>query len=580
MSRQLQAMLRRSGALTSQELERSLVQANTQNISLFDLLVVERQVPEETLAEAFSAWLKMPRVQIDSVAVEPRAVAALAGGLARKYTCLPIRLTGKGLVLAMANPLDRQAIQDVEFASGRQVEPVVACRGEILRAIERHYAADPSRAPEPAAAEIYTFSPAIGEPDVLDLEQPESAATSPAVDLCNSIVLDAIASRASDIHVEPGPRETRVRLRVDGVLRDYLQLPRWMSAALLSRIKILAKLDIAQQRLPQDGRIKARMHDRAIDLRVSTLPTHFGEKAVLRLLGAASTPTLDSLGLSAGELAILDDALAQPQGLILVTGPTGTGKSTTLYSMLMRRRSSELNIVTIEDPIEYQVPGASQVQVDIRAGLTFASCLRAILRQDPDLIMVGEIRDPDTAEIAFQAALTGHLVFSTLHTNGSVAAVERLLDLGVKPLLLTSATNLIVAQRLARRICTSCREPYVPSADAIRRLQIEADRHEFQHGKGCAACGQTGYSGRVGIFEILRMTPRLKELVSRHATEPELRRAAAEDGTRLLLRDALDKMRQGLTTPEEILRVIRIDHADETSASSHLALSAVESARR
>src|SRR6185503_19165296 len=328
------------------------------------LLVLQRQVPEETLADAFSKWLNMPRVQLDSVDVEARAVAKVTSRLARKHTCLPIRLMGKNIVLAMANPLDRQAIEDVEFASSRQVQPVVACRAEILSGIERHYASD---VPQPAAAsalEADAFIDIAVEADVLDLEQPESADTAPAVHLCNGIVLDAIKERASDTHVEPGARETRVRLRIDGVLRDYLQLPRWMSAALMSTIKILAKLDSAQQRLPQAGRIKARMHDRAIDLRVSTLPTHFGEKAVLRLLGSASTPTLGALGLSADELALLDDALSQPQGLILVTGPTGAGKSTTLYSMLTSRPTTDVNIVTIEDPIEYQVPGASQVQVD------------------------------------------------------------------------------------------------------------------------------------------------------------------------------------------------------------------------
>jgi type IV pilus assembly protein PilB len=574
MSRQLEGILRRSGTLTSQELELSLGQASAQNVSLWDLLVLQRQVPEEALADAFSKWLNVPRVQLDSIEVEARALAKVASRLARKHTCLPIRLMGKNLVLAMANPLDRQAIEDVEFASSRQVQPVVACRAEILSGIERHYTSDVPQAPPASATEADTLIDVVGELDVVDLEQPESSDTGSAVHLCNRIVLDAIKERASDVHIEPGARETRVRLRVDGVLRDYLQLPRWMSASLMSRIKILAKLDIAQQRLPQDGRIKARMRDRAIDLRVSTLPTHFGEKAVMRLLGSADTPTLDSIGLSPDELALVDDALSQPQGLILVTGPTGTGKSTTLYSMLMRRQSSELNIVTIEDPIEYHVPGANQVQVDARSGLTFASCLRSILRQDPDLIMVGEIRDVDTAEIAFQAALTGHLVFSTLHTNSSVGAIERLLDLNVKPLLITSATNLIVAQRLARRICMNCREPYVPSAEVIRKLQLERDSHEFLHGRGCAACGETGYSGRVGIFEILRMTPRLKELVGRRATEAEMRSAATDAGTRSLLRNAIDKLRQGLTTAEEILRVIRIEQADDARPSNRLALPA------
>jgi type II secretory ATPase GspE/PulE/Tfp pilus assembly ATPase PilB-like protein len=374
-----------------------------------------------------------------------------------------------------------------------------------------------------------------------------------------------MTANASDIHIEPGPYEFRVRFRIDGVLHDHCALPRWMHASLVSRIKILAKLDIAQQRLPQDGRIKVKNGERAIDLRVSTLPTHLGEKVVMRLLGSAAVPTLDALGLSAGETQLIDEALSQPQGLILVTGPTGAGKSTTLYSMLARRHTSEVNIVTIEDPIEYQVPDISQVQVDIKAGLTFASALRSILRQDPDVILVGEIRDLETAEIAFRAAHTGHLVLTTLHTNSSLSAVERLLDLGVRPLLVTAATNLIIAQRLARRICRNCREPYVPPAKALRRLGIDGNSQEFHHGKGCERCGNTGYAGRVGIFEILRMTPALKACINRQASETKLRRAALAAGTRLLLADAIHKVREGLTTFEEVVRVIRIDHADETA---------------
>ncbi len=571
-SQQLEVILRHSGTLTSQELEQSLSQANGRNISLWQLLVIERQVPEETLADAFSKWLNLERVRLDSLGIEATAVEAVPGRLARKHICLPLRLDGKSLVLAMANPLDGQAIQDVEFASSRQVQPVVACRTEILTRIDEHYPPGDARPADAALAPEDTLTLVTSERDVLDLDEADLAETTPAVQLCRRIILDATRLQASDIHIEPGPDELRVRLRVDGVLRDHMRLPRWIGPALLSRVKILATLNIAQQRLPQDGRIKVRTRDRAIDLRVSTLPTRFGEKAVLRLLGLAGAATFGALGLSAHETALFDNALAQPQGLILVTGPTGAGKSTTLYSMLTRRPSTEVNIVTIEDPIEYQVSGANQVQVDIKAGLTFANCLRAILRQDPDIIMVGEIRDAETAEIAFQAALTGHLVLSTLHTNSSVAAIERLLDLDVKPLLVTGAINLIVAQRLARRICVKCREPYVPAADVLRRLRIEGDAQEFVRGRGCAACGQTGYAGRVGIFEILRLTTRLKELVSRRATESEMRSAASAAGTRFLLDDALYKMRAGLTTAEEILRVIQIEPPDDNDLSQGLTL--------
>jgi type IV pilus assembly protein PilB len=538
------------------------------------LQVVPRHASEEALARSFSAALNLPYVRIELIEIEAAALQAVSPAIVRRHTCLPIRLEGRKLVLAMSNPLDLDAIHDVQFASSRQVEPVIASRSEIVSGIDKHYptvaesAAEVTPvAPEPAALTLVETSFDGCDLDQIDpRETPESA---PAVHLCREIVLDAIAARASDIHIEPAPQELRVRLRIDGVLRDHLRLPRWMHASLLSRVKILSKLDIAQQRVPQDGRIRARSRGQALDLRVSTLPTQFGEKAVLRLLGSAHVPTLGELGLSCDERTMLEEALHQPQGLILVTGPTGAGKSTTLHGMVMARKSPGVNVVTIEDPIEYQLPDITQVQVDTKAGLTFASGLRAVLRQDPDVILVGEIRDLETAEVAYQASLTGHLVLTTLHTNSSLAAIDRLLDLGVRPWLVASATNLIIAQRLARRICVHCREPYIPPAATLRRLQIDAHDLEFQHGTGCDLCCHTGYSGRVGIFEVLRLTPALKELVNRHASEVEMKRIAAA-GHRFLLQDALQKAREGLTTLEEILRVVRIDPAEDTHSPTGL----------
>ena len=530
---------------------------------------LQSEAHDGAIAEALAAALKLPRVRLDAVDVEARALKLVTPGLARKHTCLPLRIAQNKLVLAMSNPLDREAVDDVRFASSRDVERVVAGRSEILEGIERHYAAGAAQRAASKASGGGTSS--AGNGGVLDFDRldPNSNDTAPAVQLCDVIVRDAIARQASDIHIEPGPRELLVRLRVDGVLQDHLQVPRWLHGAVVSRVKILARLDIAQQRLPQDGRVTITHEGRALDLRVSTLPTHFGEKVVLRLLGSARTPALGALGLSEGETSMLDEALRQPQGMILVTGPTGAGKSTTLYSMLARRQSPEVNIVTIEDPIEYQVTGINQVQVDTRAGLTFATSLRAILRQDPDVILVGEIRDLETAEIAFQAALTGHLVFSTLHTNGSLAAIDRLRDLGLRPLLLASAVDLIVAQRLARRVCDGCRVSYAPAADALRRLRLEPGRLEFQRGRGCARCSQTGYAGRVGIFEMLRLTPRIKDLVTGNAGAAEIRQEALRSGTRFLVADAIDKISRGLTTVEEILRVIRIEADEPADGNRH-----------
>jgi type IV pilus assembly protein PilB len=541
------------------------------------LQAVPRHASEEALAQSFSAALKLPYVRLESINIEAAALEAVSGAVVRRHTCLPIKFDGRKLVLAMSNPLDLQAIQDVQFSASRQVDLVVACRSEILSGIDRHYPPQPAPREAPdAQGASFTFVADAPEDcelyedcegDQIDPRDPPD--TAPVVQLCRQIILDAVAARASDIHLEPAPEELGVRFRIDGVLRDHVRIPRWMHAALLSRIKILAKLDIAQQRLPQDGRIRARTRDHSIDLRVSTLPTQFGEKAVLRLLGSAQVPTLTGLGLLRGEQTLLEEALNQPQGLILVTGPTGSGKSTTLHAMVMARKSRGVNVVTIEDPIEYQLPDITQVQVDTKAGLTFASCLRAVLRQDPDVILVGEIRDLETAEIACQASLTGHLVLTTLHTNGSLAAIDRLIDLGMAPWLITSATNLIIAQRLVRRICRYCREPYIPSVEAVRRLQIDLSDYQFQHGRGCALCGHTGYSGRVGIFELLHVTPALKELVNRHASESEMKRVAMA-GHRFLMQDALHKLREGLTTVEEILRVVRIDPTEEAGSPTRL----------
>jgi len=567
MSQTLEMVLRQTATLTPDELAASLGRARARNLPLWDFLVLERQIPEDVLANAFSKALNLPRVYIDATSVEAAALEAVAGWLAHKHTCLPIRFAGKALVLAMANPLDSMAIHDVQFASSRRVQTVVASRTDILLGIRRCYSStdrakvepetEPPPAPEPAPEETCVFS--------IESERAEptpSTDASTAVELCSQIMNDAIKLGASDIHIEAGASETRVRLRIDGVLREYLHIPDWMRGALLSRIKVLGKLDIAEHRIPQDGRIHHQVHNQRIDVRISTLPTQFGEKAVLRLLRSADTPTLSALGFSDDEVTLLDEALYQPQGLILVTGPTGGGKSTTLHSMLARRPSQEINIVTIEDPIEYQVAGATQVQVNVKAGVTFASCLRAILRQDPDVIMVGEIRDKETAEIAFHAALTGHLVLTTLHTNSSIGAIARLIELGVKPTMLTAATNLIMAQRLARRICAKCREPYTPTAEGLRKLQLEPNSWTFQHGRGCEACGHTGYSGRVGIFEILRLTPELKELVNSGSAERRLKRSTSSTGVRLLLDDGLAKVRAGLTTIEELVRVIRIEPED------------------
>ena len=566
MSRKLGPLLLQAGVLTPQQLKESLELARTRDHSLLTVLIEEKQVSEEALAETFAQWLKLPRVRIASASLEPEAVKTISEDLARKHICLPLKIDGKSLMLAMTDPSDYDAIQDVQFASGLMVRPMVASRTEILDAIEQHYATE-DRLQEflESIGDTPDFSIIPEEEEEANLEGMESrgaAELPPVVKMCNLIINDAVKSQASDIHVEPRLNKVQVRLRVDGVLRDYMQVPKWLHSPVVSRLKILANLDIAERRLPQDGRIKVQFQGKPLDIRISTLPTHFGEKVVMRVLSSATISTFKALGFSDAECSILEDALARPEGMILVTGPTGSGKSTTLYSMVTKRRAPEVNITTVEDPIEYQLSGINQVQVNTKAGLTFAGSLRSILRQDPDVVLVGEIRDKETADIAVRAAMTGHLVLSTLHTNNSLATVGRLMEMGIDTFLLTSSVHLIIAQRLVRCICLGCKEPYTPSREVLEKLRLREPEMAFYHGRGCPVCGHTGYSGRIGVFELVRMTPTLKELILRKASEAELRKAAALAGTRFLIEDAMEKVRQGHTTLEEVLRVIQLEEEE------------------
>jgi type IV pilus assembly protein PilB len=566
MSKKLGPLLLQTGIFNQQELEDCLETARRQNKSLWDIIIDEKKVSEESLAETFSKWLKIPRVRLASITLEPDALKAINEDLARKHEVLPLNIENKQLVLAMANPTDFEALQDVEFAAGMRVKTVVASRTEIADAIEQHYAPEDRMQDFLAnVSDAADFKIVATDKEEVDLDRMDSRSAAelpPVVKMVNLVIHDAIRTSASDIHIEPALNAVQVRLRVDGVLRDYMQVPKWLHNAVVSRLKILAKLDISERRLPQDGRIKVQFQNKPIDIRISTLPTHFGEKVVMRVLGSAAIPTFKQMGFNETQGGVMEGALGQPQGMILVTGPTGSGKSTTLYAMITKRQSPEVNIVTVEDPIEYQLAGISQVQVNIKAGLTFAACLRSILRQDPDVILVGEIRDLETAEIAFQAAMTGHLVLSTLHTNSSLATIARLLDLGVDPFLITSSVSVIIAQRLARRICSKCKEAYTPSSGLLEKIKLENPDMIFNRGRGCAACANTGYAGRVGLYEILRLTPTIKELIHRKASENELRKTAGLAGTRFLLEDAMEKVRAGITTLEEVLRVIQLQEEE------------------
>ena len=563
----LAAFLVKSGVLTAAAIEAMGRQPEYQKVALFDGLLGSGTLSEEALADAVAGMLELPRLSLSTVSLDPEAMKLLGEKGCRKYVCVALRIEGKALVVAIANPADYEAIRDIEFIAGMPVRPAVATRTEIGEALEQFFGTEDrlqdflANVASPSQLLFVAQEKADAESEQIDLE---AADLPPVVKMCNVLISDGIKNQASDIHIEPAVNFVQVRMRVDGVLREYMQIPKWLQSPLVSRLKILSKLDIAERRVPQDGRIKVNFLHRSVDLRVSTLPTHFGEKVVLRILGNADVPSLQSLGFSESQLPIMESVLHQPQGMILVTGPTGAGKSTSLYSMVTALRSPQVNIITVEDPIEYQLPGINQVQVNPKAGLTFASCLRSILRQDPDVILLGEIRDLETAEIAFQAAMTGHLVLSTLHTNSSLATVARLLDLGVDPQLITSAVSMILAQRLVRQTCAKCKTPHSPPARLLERLRIQEGDFVFHQGQGCAPCSMTGFSGRLGVYEMLRMTPSLKELIHRKAGEGELRKAAGMTGTRFLLDDAMEKARQGLTTLEEVMRVVQLQEDEIT----------------
>jgi type IV pilus assembly protein PilB len=531
--------------------------------SFIEVLVRDELVPEEAIADACTEHLKVPRARVATFLADTEALGKVPERLARKHFSLPLAVEGRVLVMAMADPTDYRAIQDLEFASALAVKPMAAAFSEVQQGIEERYGAEDRigsfLANVPDASDIQIVSEDQSAMSVDMASQAESTEATPVVKMCNLVISDALKGAASDVHIEPALHDLQVRMRVDGVLRDYARVPKWLHGPVVSRLKILAKLDIAERRLPQDGRVNVQYQGSSVDLRVSTLPTHFGEKMVLRVLGGAKAPSIGSLGLPATHQRQLEASIQQPQGMILVTGPTGSGKTTSLYALLAWHHKPEINIVTVEDPIEFQLAGINQVQVNPKAGLTFASALRSILRQDPDVILVGEMRDRETVEIACQAAMTGHMVLSTLHTNSAVGAVTRMLDLGVDSAVLATSLTLVIAQRLVRRICNECREEYEPGEAIRQRAGLFDDRVPVYRGRGCAACGGTGFSGRLGIYEFFKPTNAIKKLINHRASEADMRMAARQAGMVPLREDAILKIKAGITSPDEVLRVVQAD---------------------
>jgi type IV pilus assembly protein PilB len=560
--------LRQAGIITEQDLQAALVEQKRSGERLGSVLVRLHLAGEREVARALARQLGLRYIDLAEQPPDPAAVVLIPKGVALRRVCIAIAVAKNELTVAMSDPLLLTLVQDLEFQTGHRVKQVVSTATDIARAIETRYSdtamtwEGTGRGPGLAAANV-DQSTRQGEHDSAGSapRRVEAGETAPVADIVDTVIRGALKGRASDIHIEPTENEVVVRHRLDGLLKLVSELPKWVHDGLVARIKIMAGLDIAEKRLPQDGRIRVSAdegHD--IDLRVSTLKTIFGEKVVLRLLDLRKgVPPLEELGLSAAALDRIRFFLRHQHGMILVVGPTGSGKTTTLSSALASIRSVRTNIVTIEDPVEYQIPGVNQTQINARINLTFASALRSILRQDPDVVLVGEIRDQETARIAMQAAQTGHLVLSTLHTDDAPSSVTRLSDIGIEPYVTASALIGVVAQRLVRRLCAECRSAYTPDAEMLRAMGLAEGKDSpqtFYRAVGCAKCNRIGYRGRVGIYEIMAVNDDLRRLIAQRGAGTELREAAIAAGMVSLGEDGLSKVKAGMTTPQELLRVV------------------------
>ncbi|TVP53975.1 MAG: type IV-A pilus assembly ATPase PilB [Gemmatimonadales bacterium] len=554
-------LLLREGLISQEQLQKALAEARTGGTRLGSALVKLGFLQEEELTRMLARYYRVPAVDLNRVEVDPKIIRLVPGDVALKHLVLPLRRVGRTLTVAMVNPTDLGAIDDLKFVTRFEIDPVVVGEVTLRQHLEQYYDGTEDRMTEILSdlfdeADVEVVEDEEEEVSVAALREQVDAA--PVVRFINGLLTDAVNKGVSDIHIEPFEKEIRVRYRIDGALQEVLKPPFKMKAALTSRIKILADLNIAERRVPQDGRIKLRMRKKVVDFRVSTLPVIFGEKIVLRILDKGNL-TFDLLKFGFEPKAEKDfmEAIAQPYGMVLVTGPTGSGKTTTLYSALSKINTEEVNIMTAEDPVEYNLHGINQVLVRTEIGMSFANALRAFLRQDPNIIMVGEIRDLETGGISIKAALTGHLVLSTLHTNDAPSTVTRLIDMGLEPFNVASALSLVTAQRLVRRICTDCKaaatypEAYLEAARIPRDYVKETT---FYKGKGCDRCNGSGYRGRQGLYEVMAIGSRLRKLIMAEAGTDALREAAIEEGMLTLRMDGLKKVSAGITTLEEVIK--------------------------
>ncbi|MBU9721916.1 MULTISPECIES: GspE/PulE family protein [Bacillaceae] len=539
-------LLVEAGLITEGQLEDALQQKSDKQ-KLGDVLLQQGYITEQQLIEVLEFQLGVPHISLYRYPIDSKVTSIITKEFATRNNLMPLKLEGNKLFIAMSDPMDYFSIDDIRLSTGFDVEVAIATKDEIIKSIHKYYDLDD------AVEELFEDVAGNEEAELDEVSKNDS----PMVKLVDQLLLRAVQERASDIHIDAHENKVLVRYRVDGVLRTERSLPKHMQNMLIARIKIMANLDITENRIPQDGRIKVNVDFHPIDLRISTLPTVYGEKVVMRILDLGnSINDLDKLGLSEKHYNDLLKMLSLPNGIILITGPTGSGKSSTLYAGLNRLNSDEVNIITVEDPVEYQLEGINQIQVNTKVGMTFASGLRSILRQDPDIIMVGEIRDSETAEIAVRASLTGHLVLSTIHTNDSISTVNRLIDMKIEPFLLAASLAGILSQRLVRRICRDCKKEYEPS---VREKDIFSKRgmtiDKVYRGDGCATCNMTGYRGRLAVHEMLVIDSEIKQLIMNEKSSHVISDYAEQQGMTFLIDDGLEKVKQGLTTTEEVLRV-------------------------
>ncbi|NLM03714.1 MAG: Flp pilus assembly complex ATPase component TadA [Clostridiales bacterium] len=550
-------LLVNSELITEEQLEICLEIQKEKGYKLGEILIEEGFVTENQIIEVLEFQLGIPHMNLNRYYIKENVPKKINEALARKHMAIPINIIDGKLVVAMADPLNLVAIDDIKLATGLDVNVVISTKNDILSAIDKYF---DNREEAEQAIEEFTIQQLSSEVDDKNMELQDDISNAPVVKLVNTIMNQAVRTKASDIHIEPFEHYVRIRFRIDGELTEIMTPSKATHSAIVTRIKIISKLDISEKRIPQDGRVEVIIEDRPIDMRVSILPTVFGEKVVIRLLDRRNVLiNKEDLGFSKHNLKLFNKIIKNPTGIILVTGPTGSGKTTTLYTLLKELNQINKNIITIEDPVEYRLDGINQVQVNIKAGLTFANGLRSILRQDPDIMMVGEIRDKETAQIAVRAAITGHLVLSTLHTNDTVSSISRLIDMGIAPYLLSSAVVGIVSQRLVKKICPYCKIDYRASDDEVLLLNLGSENNEqidtLYKGKGCNSCNNTGYLGRTAIHEIMILNREIRNLVNKKSTNDVIKDKAIENGMITLYESCKFLVLEGITTINELLRV-------------------------